>query len=259
MRTAGLLLVLLVSTFAFAGEPPTPKSQPSPAQQQEAPAKAAPAAALPPPTPAPATGTHAQERRDSPWRFGVMELLTALTCGVLIFQSILMRRSTSLAAKAAEAAKQSADTLPMLERAYVFVIVDLEYELLPSNTRSSSSIRVTARNMGKTPAVLTLFRGYAELCQTIPTELITHARSDARLPQGLVIADEPWQQTIEVRINDDDMRDIKSLARTLYVVGRIDYQDVLRKDRQTGFCWMYQPSPFPRFIMAPDTALNFTT
>src|SRR5689334_955837 len=111
MRAAGPLLALLLIMASAGAQQPTPKIQaPATPQQQRASAPPAPAAALRLPTPASApahdVGLHSQEPREGPWRFGTMELLTALTCGVLIFQSILMRKSTDLAAKAAEAAKQ---------------------------------------------------------------------------------------------------------------------------------------------------------
>jgi len=92
--------------------------------------------------------------------------------------------------------------------------------------------------------------------------LLEHDWAQRTLPQGLVVASGmEWETTIETHITSDELASIRNLDQRLYVVGLMDYFDLLGERRSTGFCWHYseQPGAPGSFIITPDTPLNHYT
>lgn len=185
------------------------------------------------------------------------------------------KKATESAEKAALAAKSSADVLPLIERAYVFAKVRFD-KGVPSIFRSDGTYSFTVLfvNRGKTPAVISMLRGYATVADVPPIQLNTIPRPAAEpLPEGLVIASgNAFSQTVMAHITNDDLRDLNDRSRRLYCVGLIKYRDILGEDRETGFCWEYRlvprvfgiaafngPATYGEFVFCRNSNLNYTT
>jgi hypothetical protein len=153
-----------------------------------------------------------------------------------------MKAATSASAKAAKAAEESAKAIPKIERAYVFANVKLVQRIMPIQEGiTTAHFVVNFYNYGKTPAIITMLRGYAELAHAVPRAPIEHPGADERLPEGLVIASgKAYQLPLQLRLVPADMNDLISLARIVYCVGMIEYKDFLGDTRETGFCWEYR-------------------
>jgi hypothetical protein len=177
--------------------------------------------------------------------------LTALLAMVAVFQLYLFLRQLKLTEKAARdaetaasAAKASADALPKIERAYVFVEVDIsDIRNVPADAYAEVTFAIRFTNHGKTPAILTRLRSYPVWADSPPEDLLKHERANTPLPEGLVIgagrnADWPLRE----RMNDEQWRQLHDVVTRMYVVGVIEYEDVMRVMHRTGFCWQTYPS-----------------
>ena len=165
---------------------------------------------------------------------------------VLAVATALLWLSTRAAARAA---KQSADaasanvtTLITSERAYVFSELVLEVfgnSLMDaSNPLGKTRVRVKFWNYGKTPAVITMIRGYISLLPEAPQELLQFEGSERPLPPSLGIAtNDAYDVVLEHDFGIDDFSEIKHWTKRLYAVGKIEYRTVHGKECVTGFCW----------------------
>jgi hypothetical protein len=151
---------------------------------------------------------------------------------------------------------------PRLERAYVFVEVKLKEPLVTTPSGNAGSpVSVCYRNHGKTPAVIIKLRAYPLIEERPPKALLKFPGSENEVSPGLVIgANEPYWGTVTCHISNTEMGEIDRLEKALFIVGRIEYKDVLGCRRKTGFCWQYRHHmQQASFIISPNTELNFYT
>ncbi len=195
-------------------------------------------------------------QRLATWTIALV-LVAVVQAAMFLWQLRLSRAASKDARVAADAAKASADALPKIERAYLFVDVsfvdltvtkkDLEYEM---------RLLVKATNHGKTPAVLTGFRCYALWDDKAPQQLIAHDAADRKMPEGFAISSMPFEWPIHERIDHERYTDLGDVLRCLYVVGLVKYKDVLGDDRETGFCWNTYPGAEGVTMTISPSSLN---
>ena len=165
------------------------------------------------------------------------------------------------ARESANVAKQSADAAQVIDRAYVFATVQFSgVSIVPSDT-AINRVVVTLRNYGKTPAVLTMFRGDHFLADgyTYPDELGPTIR-ERPIPDGMVIPpggghEIPLSFTISLK----EWGDVERADKTFGFRGRADYKDVFGVDHSTGFCWHFAVHASQRALMMSPTKLNYRT
>jgi len=191
-------------------------------------------------------------------------LLAAFTFLLVLiggWQGIQLKRTVDVTKIAARAAQDAAEALPKIERAYVFAKVKLEMGLLmtPSGT-AKSSMMVHFPNRGKTPAMLTKIRAYAVIQKETPIALRPPQDDEREYPEGMVIkADGMLDQPVTIGISQTEFGEMERKEKTLFCLGRIEYDDVLGDHRETGFCWHFVPrlGGTGTFEITPKTKLNY--
>jgi hypothetical protein len=199
------------------------------------------------------------EKKPESFGFRLVHDPVAAFTGILALSTCLLWWVTRTAANAA---RDAAEALPLIERAYVFVEVRLTEALIYSLTGNApSDVEIHFQNHGKTPAMLNKVRGYCIIQQENPSALLSFEGSERELPQGLVIKSGGiWIEKVPARISSAQMGEIERSNTNLFCVGRIEYKDVMGKRYETGFCWRYMyHMQRGRFVIADDTKLNYYT
>lgn len=150
---------------------------------------------------------------------------------------------------AAIAAKDAAEALPKIERAYVFigttdininstVITTLVGEGAQRSTRTVNS-GFTIVNHGKTPAILTEIFGELHLVNDVKE--ITTIEGTPIAPGTIIEASGDKRFHLDDYEADHAKLEAASANTTpkLIMTGKILYDDVLSKHRETGFCMKY--------------------
>ncbi|MHB8392369.1 MAG: hypothetical protein ACYDBH_22780 [Acidobacteriaceae bacterium] len=185
-------------------------------------------------------------------------VVTLATIAIAVFTALLSLFTAMLYCMA----RRQDNSLKSFERAYVFAEVGhSEPPMVTTGGTKSWELTVCFRNSGKTPAVVRKLRGYAEIKETRPDSLISHARSGNEIAAGWVIPkDSEYQMPVQAPITDAEWGEIEQLKATLYVTGKVEYDDVFGKRRTTGYCWEYQRHMGKgKFIISPNTKLNYYT
>ena len=163
--------------------------------------------------------------------------------------------------KQANAAKQSADFLRNIERAYVFI----DYELLRERNAALKEggispykqIELVFKNFGRTPAIV---NGINCKCLYWPNRHLPEMKADSmKIPSGIAIASgSPWDIPAIFEGTQCHINEAMSGAGSIYLYGKITYLDMLGEQCETGFCceWSFAEA---QFFMAPNTKLNYHT
>jgi hypothetical protein len=162
----------------------------------------------------------------------------ALQGGALIYTALVTN-------KAANAAKDAAEALPTVERAYIFIVAELKYSD-PINTKDersvcSSRLRVEFRleNHGKTPAVINSIDAQLRVWSEEPDN--TRHIPSVILPNETIIKSGDSWTPPNSPLNfgvDEAMADaIANQTAVIWFYGSILYQDMFGNDRVTRFRW----------------------
>lgn len=273
-------LILAVNVYSQETSPPTAKGQPrekgvkntttthiSPAENQNSPNKPMRAAVnreTPYTNQTPNKGSSGKPAENPPngwdnWTTDPMKVFTACltVCNVLLFLiQICLWISTK---KSAEAAKKSAEALPRIERAYVFVDVAPVEGMISMNSQISDfKIPVTFSNIGRTPAILIKFDGDAIWGEEYP---VKRMEIPGQFPPGGAVlpAGEKMTYKIPVHIQRDILSKIILREMKLTCCGMIEYQDVWKGRHETGFCWEiipYKDERLANIIVSKCTLIN---
>lgn len=155
--------------------------------------------------------------------------------------------------KSANAARDSADALPTLERAYIFV---KNVSFIPPTTVTAlllesynggivvdkNSFKVIVENYGKTPAIIKRVEGIGKVFTgAIPyLQGIQHPNTPEQIRIVAIQKDESF--IFDFDIEDNETIDkVNSLQHKLVAIGCIQYEDIFGKLHETGFCWWYEP------------------
>jgi len=208
-----------------------------------------------------------------------LAFLTAIIAGTAFVQIWMLIRQLKLTEAAdrhskiaADAAKASADSLPRIERAYLFASISFSEPLeeldedhedyVAANPRAVGEIKVTITNHGKTPAVLTSLDRYPVFSELAPQLLVSQNEKRIQVPDGVVVAgDKPFEIRIRLDVDGERWSQLKSRKLEMFCVGAITYDDVLGNSHKTGFCWHAYDllTQFPGFAITRNTKLNIRT
>ncbi len=164
-------------------------------------------------------------------------LLAAFTWGLFI-STRKMWKSTE---KAANAAKDAAEALPLVERAYIFVTIEVMEPKPHDNVLGDKSFydfraNIRMYNYGKTPAIVKNIR--KEIC----LERVSISESDKlETPAGIFLGNNgDAAELVKKTISGDQLNKIDTRNMPVFCYGRIKYQDIFKKWHETGFCWEYR-------------------
>ncbi len=221
----------------------------------------------PPPTPEQIKGEKEKAKDDHRLTLATvwLAILTLALAVIAFFQLLLFLRQLRLteeaardAAIAVNAAKASAEVLPKRERAYVFAEVFIADALSDMHRPYRVNVTVRFTNHGKTPAIILRVRSYPLWSDVPPTTLTPSERENRSVPDGLVIGPGGvFEVPHELQMDDDRRQTLQDVVTRLYVVGLIEYRDVMGVVHQTGFAWHTYPiDDIVRTSISPSP-LNF--
>jgi len=196
----------------------------------------------------------------------------------LIRQSAEQVRHLEMSAKAA---KDSADTFVLSERAWVQVHITK-----PPTTRTNRDRTAIEHvwfwpdviNVGRTPAIITKIivvtcqipkplGDHSQMPPPLPPEPIYDADKDRRvigIERDAILAPQNGLTPIPIEVNGHEWEAISERKMTLYLYGYVNYFDVVGKAHCTKFCelyWMrfHPDDPNPQgFITAGNTPAAYT-
>jgi len=219
---------------------------------------------------------YSKEEKASWWNFSLTDaLLVIFTCGLVIvgwLQICVLRGTLKATLRAADAAKKSADALPAIERAYLFVKITMENpdeEGIAGTTYEEpqynmDNVKVIITNHGKTPAILTKHPCTNEvLTNDEIDEKIAKIASDdidTWLPIGPVIIDSTSKPTIlpaDFFMTVNKWKQITMDKAFLVCIGCLHYKDIFGETHKTVFCWKYEQ--FSGFHYDKDPKRNYRT
>jgi hypothetical protein len=182
-----------------------------------------------------------------------------------------MKESLRIAQESADAAKRSADALPAIERAYVFVKITManpDAEGIAGTTYEESqynadNAKVIITNHGKTPALITGLSFTTKVLSDVEidkyiSEIITDINND--IPSGTTIIDTTIQKSpipAGFMMNKHLWETINMNTAFLTCLGCIHYDDVFGNPHKTVFCWKYEQ--FTGFHPDKDPKRNYRT
>jgi hypothetical protein len=135
---------------------------------------------------------------------------------------------------AALAAKQAADHIPHVERAYIFIETELGYSHRPAVTYAWW-------NHGKTSAVVKGLEAHFDVSAIAPNNVPFKANIPIRDEYVMPPADK-WTPVHLVRdLTGIQQSDIAASKEFLWFYGSLLYQDVFGKEHVTRFRWRYNP------------------
>jgi len=183
-----------------------------------------------------------------------MMIFTAALVGCNILLWLYTVKIAKATKAAADAAKRSADSLSITERANLFVD-SIEW------IKESSGINVAIINVGRTPAIL---RSYIVDVKEneYPTKEEVARMLAPDLPKGIIIkSDDPAPYPIVMQnITAERISEIVLNQSTLLCYGYVRYEDVFGNIHETGFCYEFFPGQsHGRFHISNNKDLNYHT
>lgn len=181
--------------------------------------------------------------------------ITRYTFWLMVFTGCLAVCNIALwiyTKKSADAAKKSADALPTIERAYIFVDA-----CTPEHVEANMfEVAVSFSNFGKTPAILTKVHGAFVWGERYP---IKFPEIKLPFPEGSVVMKPNSSELIKVSayvpadiLGKIERKEIRSIC-----CGLIEYHDIWKRKHETGFCW--EVNPIGQRGRISDSPLNYYT
>ena len=169
-----------------------------------------------------------------------------------------MLRSIEAAERSAETAKKAAESLPRVERAYLF----LESERLVSDNKvfgamgigSPFDINVAFKNFGKTPAIM---KGAAVECRYYATVPYRLSATIGMYSNGIASGD-AFEHQLRAITTAEERESAESGIGTIHLYGEIAYLDMFGDVHVTGFCWQWSFGK-KQFMLSPIAELNYHT
>jgi hypothetical protein len=193
---------------------------------------------------------------------GVLVFVSFIQIRYLIRADFVSRRSSVAARQSAIAAKAAAEVLPKIERAYVFIMPELEWwDPVPhsSGVGSYSSrigVKFRLENHGKTPAAVESIDARLKILAEPPDNrhhLIAAFHGEKIIPSGESWTPDSSPRNCAVTEALDD--DIKNRRAAIWFYGSILYKDVFGNERITRFRWTHSEI-MDAFIPRGDAPYN---
>jgi hypothetical protein len=162
-------------------------------------------------------------------------------------QMTLISKSLKPAEEAARAAKEAAEALPKVERAYVFIIPELEFwDPRPHSSgvgQYSSRIGVKFKivNHGKTPAVVESIDARLRVLPEAPDNRI-HVNANIEPGETILEAGQRGDPLLSPRncnVSEAEADAIERNQSAIWFYGSVYYWDIFGKDHWTRFRWSY--------------------
>ncbi|MGD0274605.1 MAG: hypothetical protein ABSB79_00890 [Syntrophales bacterium] len=155
----------------------------------------------------------------------------------ILVQIYFFSKTVKATETAANAAKDSADRLLAIERAYIVEGVGLPYGIRPSNSPDDkfSEMKVVIYNRGKTAAML----------ENISTSVVLTTTTDVS-DRGnetnfnhFIGSDDTCEIIVNFYIRANESNMVFAGTNNLFCSGVIDYKDVFEKTYHIDFCWQF--------------------
>lgn len=172
-------------------------------------------------------------------------------------QSKDMKASIAIAKKSADAAKASADNLPIVERAYVFANVKFGGINGLSNGDVEFLALLYLKNYGRTPAII---KEIAFMGGNYPNYPVKETFGKGHHPiEPFVASGEKFYEDRWIFIiTESQWEKIILRNSTIYCFGCIKYITIFGEEHSHGFCWEYS-DPDTKFALSPNDELNYNT
>lgn len=197
----------------------------------------------------------------------VILLFVIVGAGLLYGQLTLMRgqldqmqaasrqndQALAAAARIAEAAKKSADSIPDIQRAYLFI--DATSTALPKTLAAAAPARIGFRNYGKTPATLRGVAGRYYYSAGAPGRITL---PQSTLPVTSAVADGGVAGPYDIALdaNDEEIARAQKGDGTMVVQALIGYVDLFGEAHETGICYGFDAKT-GSFATCSDPQLNY--
>ncbi len=176
-------------------------------------------------------------------------------CNILLWR--VTKKSADAAKQAADAAKKSIDTLPTIERAYIYVsCVSADFESWRhTKPNQRSPIIITVRNYGRTPAKLTGIATKFKIGKSDGIKISWEPPEDDEIIDsvGRFIASN-FENGFSYYVHDT----IGDGRYHIIFSGEVRYKDIFEKDHIAYFKWSLV-SHFERGFYINDPDENYTT
>lgn len=188
----------------------------------------------------------------------VATVVLAIVTGLLAFFTFRLWNSTK------DLVEGTASDARAIERAYIFVEVQLLHPLKAGDPAVENLITVRFRNHGRSPAEIVNLRGYTVLggaSEDVPQELVSGEEYEVALPPGLAIpSGSLYTDEFTARLTPEKLESIALWNAGLFVVGRMTYRDIFGRTFETGFCWHFLThAGNEEFILTRESKLNVRT
>ena len=177
------------------------------------------------------------------WLIFVACIQAAILFAQLIAMSIQARRlreTVKATEKAANAAKESADALPTIEKAFMFV-TNLEWKPNTDGAKfhaiGDNIIEAILFNGGKTPAILDKVFMTHTIRKEYPHRAEIGKLANVTPDNTIVKSGDSTFATIDITLSQDQWTEMVLHKNKLLCYGRIEYTDIFGKNHETGFCW----------------------
>jgi hypothetical protein len=179
---------------------------------------------------------------------GVVTAIATMFIGLFTYT---LKKSTDrmwVATKqAAEVAQKSADALPAIERAYLFLDDEIEANFVnvtreKNGDRMEAVVKFSFRNHGKTPAILKGIKGTAGHSSSYPeVGRKSLALIEGEFPDGVVVTSGRKSRPFECECFMDKANFEEARGGFGYIVffGEVRFSDVLEDTWRVGFCREY--------------------
>jgi hypothetical protein len=206
---------------------------------------------------------------DDPVAFytSILSLLTAVLVGVSFIQirfltlaEITARRAAIAARRSANAARKSAEHIPRVERAYVFLGMEVTSEIIAINSVNGKKSKVSfgLKNHGKTPAAIHELHVMADFWGAGWPAMVTAIKME--IQKGWMISAGETQDgySTEFPLHSEQIERARTGKGYILFWGKVAYRDVFGESHESGWCRAYHfESGGWRF--AGDETLNYYT
>ncbi len=162
-------------------------------------------------------------------------------------------QALATAARVAEAAKKSADSIPDMQRAYL--LVDAAGTVLPKTLAANAPARIGFKNYGKTPATLRGVAGRYYYSAGTPGRI---SLPQSALPVTSAVADGGAVGPYDIALDasDEEIARAQKGDGTMVVQALIGYVDLFGEAHETGICFGFDAKA-GAFAACSDPQLNY--
>jgi hypothetical protein len=191
----------------------------------------------------------------------LLVLISAFQIGFLISADETATETAKAAQQSAKAAIKAVNSLPNVERAYVYLHHELTETLIatPAPEGQPPKVLYTFRNYGKTPAVMVDLYAFARyIPEGFPK--ITRVENQGFAPPIVFApytgADKPFLFSALIEVpTSEQIEKTRAGVGKIFFWGLVEYKDVFGGIHETGFCWEYNFEAKGFFLA--ETKMNY--